>query len=198
MREKNKDLAGDLKNLENYLNKKSLNQALLQCKIGKVYDVVIDESKWIADDLIIDEGCAFKGNLLDKFEIEFKKQHPKAFKKRGITIFLSPLENVGGDGTGGAGGYASVSDVDSKNLAVFITNLDNKDTFAHEIAHVAGLEHSFKEDTALTEEEVLKRNKVIYYVDDTINAMLKRGSTKEEISVFWKDWKKVIGYLEKS
>lgn len=128
--------------------------------------------------------------MLDKFEAEFKKQHPNVFKNRGITIFLSPLQNVGNDGTGGAGGYGNLNDIDSKNLAIFETNLWNKESFAHEIAHVAGLEHSFKEEKDLTDEEILNRNNVIHYVDDKINSMIKSNKSKEEIANFWKEWKK--------
>ena len=176
--------------MQDYLNFNSLNQALLQCKIGEVYDIIIDESKWIADDLILDEGCAFKGGgLLSKFEEEFKKQHPEAFKNRGITVFLSPLKNVEEDGTQGAGAYSNLSDIDSKNLVIFHTNLKTKESIAHEIAHVAGLEHSFKDEHDLTKEEILNRNNVIHYVDKKINLMLEAGNSEEGISLFWDEWK---------
>jgi hypothetical protein len=55
---------------------------------------------------------------------------------------------------------------------------------------VAGLEHSFKEDTDLTEEEVLNRNRIIHFVDYKINSMLKSNSSKKEIREFWIEWKK--------
>ncbi|MBU2951525.1 hypothetical protein KO493_12535 [Tamlana agarivorans] len=184
--DKSKDINGDLQNLQKYLNEQSLNQALLQCHIGQVYDVIIDEEKWIADDLIVDEGCAFKGNLLDKFEVEFKKQHPKAFKNRGITVFLSPLKNVKKDNSTGAGGYGNLGDIDSKNLAIFETNLWNKESFAHEIAYVAGLEHSFREDEDLTAEEVISYNYRKAEIDGYFDKIIKTGGyTKEEIRKLW-------------
>ena len=191
--DKGKDLTADLKNLEKYLNKNSLNQALLQCTIGKVYDIIIDEDRWIADDLIIDEGCVFKGSLLDKFSEEFKKQHPIAYKDTGITVFMSPLGNVGSDGTGGAGGYGNLADIDSKNLAIFKTNLWSKDSFAHEIAHVAGLEHSFKEeDNRYNDPSTLDEHNVyIIQVDSNINHMLNNGYSKSEIAEFWSEHKEI-------
>ncbi len=187
-----KDIAGDLKNLETYLNEHSLNQALLKCSIGKVYDVVINEDKWIDDDLIIDDGCVFKGNLLDIFEKKFKEQHPKAFKNRGITVFLSPLKNVkeGEDGLEEIGGYGNIGDIDSKNLAIFYSNLWNKETFAHEIAHVAGLEHSFKEKENLNDLDVFERNRFIKQVDQAIQSMIEDNYPKKDIADFWNKHKK--------
>ncbi len=187
--DKSKDINGDLQNLQDYLNTQSLNQALLQCSIGKVHDIIIDEDKWIADDLIVDEGCAFKGSLLDKFEDEFKKQHPNAFKNRGITVFLSPLENIRNDGKEGAGGYGDLGDVDSKNLAIFETNLWNKESFAHEIAHVAGLEHSFKEvDDIYNDAETLdNHNTFIKQVDENLDSMLENKYLKKDILEFWEE-----------
>lgn len=98
---------------------------------------------------------------------------PKVYKQRGIIVFLSPLENVGDNGEGGAGGYANLSDVDSKNLVIFITNLDNKESFAHEIAHVAGLEHSFKDKNDLSEEETLEYNERKREIDDYFDGVIK-------------------------
>lgn len=192
----NKDINDDLKNLQEYLNTQSLNQALLQCTIGEVYDVVIDEDKWIADDLIIDEGCVFKGSLLNKFSEEFKKQYNEASKKRGIIVYLSPLNNVGDNGSGGAGGYADLRDIDAKHLTIFYSNLWNKDSFAHEIAHVAGLEHSFKEDSDLEEDYLINYNKFSKETDDYINYMLDNNFSKNEIADFWKTRKDDYKYVK--
>ncbi|WP_083253309.1 hypothetical protein, partial [Flavivirga aquatica] len=190
--DKGKDLTEDLKKLENYLNKESLNQALLQCNIGKVYDIVIDEDKWLDDDLIIDQGCVFKGSLLNKFSEEFKKQHPSIYKKRGITMFISPLENVDSDGEEGAGGYGNLGDIDSQYLAIFKTNLWSKDSFAHEIAHVSGLEHSFKEDKIYNDPLTLDEHNVyIKQVDANINYMLESGYSEREIAEYWSEHKKI-------
>ncbi|WP_158976035.1 type VI secretion system tube protein TssD [Cellulophaga sp. L1A9] len=188
----NKNLEDDLENLENYLNTKSLNQALLQCKIGEVVDIIIDEENWIANDLIITNGTAFKGdNLLTYFEIELKEQQPIAFKNKGIFIFLCPLINVDDDESieKGAPAYANLRDIDSKNLVMFEPNLGNKESFAHEISHVAGLEHSFKERRDLTPLEIIKYNKRKNAIDTNFDTIIKSGKhTKQEIAALWKPY----------
>ncbi|WP_199185109.1 DUF4280 domain-containing protein [Aquimarina sp. I32.4] len=186
-----KNLEGDLQNLQEYLNTQSLNQALLQCTIGKVYDIEIDEQKWIKHKLINDMGCMFMGNLLEDFNKVFEEQHPKAFKRRGITIYISPLNHIRKDGEKGAGAYGNLRDIDAKSLVVFKSNLWSKTTFAHEIAHVAGLEHSFKEEDNIYKDPVIldEDNVYIKEVDDYINYMLKNNYSKKEIADFWNDRK---------
>ncbi len=184
-----KDLEGDLQNLETYLNTQALNQALLQCKIGKVYDVIIDEAEWIADDLIVEDSCVFKGDLLDKFNQEFEKQHPKAFKNRGITVYLSPLQHSHDGGEKGAGGYGNLGDIDAKSLVIFESNLFDKTSFVHEIAHVAGLEHSFKEEDDLNGKELIDYNKYVTEVDLRLNYLLKIKAPKNQIKTEWVEYK---------
>ncbi|MWW25355.1 zinc metalloprotease [Algibacter lectus] len=176
-----RDLTADLTNLQNYLNKNSLNQALLQCNISEVYDIIIDESEWIEDDLIQDEGNIFKDvDVLEKFDKEFKKQHPIQAKKRGLVLFLSPLNKEE------AGGEGEISELDAKRLVVYLSNLWDKTTVAHEIAHVLGLTHSFQ--TKSPEEDVYSMNQFIIEVDKRLNSMIKTES-QEEISKEWNFYK---------
>ncbi|TPN80964.1 DUF4280 domain-containing protein [Aquimarina algicola] len=178
----NKDITGDLQNLQDYLNTQSLNQALLQCKIGKVYDIVIDEQEWIDDGLIVEEGCMFKGDeVLDKFRKEFKRQHPKQYSKRGIIVFLSPLnkEKSGGEG--------EIIDIDAKQCAIYNSNLWKKTTFAHEISHVLGLSHSFQEKAA--PQDITRYNKRIVEIDDYFNYLLNSSTPEEEIAKEWNQFK---------
>ncbi len=187
-----KPITDDLKNLETYLNTQSLNQALLKANIGTVYDVEIDEAQWIVDDLIIAGTKVFKGNqLLDKFYEEFKKQHKEAANKRGIIVYLAPLKHSKSGGPKGAGGYGDLGDIDAKHCVIFKSNLHHKESFAHEIAHVAGLEHSFRENNKLTEREVFERNRFIEQVDEQINHMQENSYSKKEIAKFWKKHKEM-------
>ncbi len=182
--DKNKDINGDLQNLQKYLNTQSLNQALLKCKIDRVYDIIIDEQEWLDDDLIIEDQCVFKGNLLDKFNQEFEKQYPEVFKTRGITVYISPISHEK------AGGYGNLGDVDAKGLVIFQSNLWSKTTFAHEIAHVAGLEHSFKEEDDLTDEELVLYNNRKKEIDSYFDRIIKSGQySKNEIANLWNDYK---------
>ncbi len=180
--DKSKDLNGDLQNLQEYLNNQSLNQALLQCSIGKVHDVIINEDEWIKDDLIVEESCVFKGEeVLEKFDKEFKKQHPIEAKKRGLVLFLSPLkkEEVGGEG--------EISEIDAKRLVIYQSNLGDKKSFVHEVSHVLGLTHSFEEKS--TDEDVFKMNTFIKQVDDSMNSMIANNVPKDEIVVKWNTYK---------
>ncbi|OWW26771.1 hypothetical protein B4Q04_03565 [Zobellia sp. OII3] len=191
---KNSNIEGDLQNLETYLNKRSLNQALLQCTIGKVYDIVIDENKWIADDLILDEGCIFKGDaVLDKLFEEFQKQHPNKANKKDMVVFLNPLKKED------AGGEGNLRDVDARQLAIYLSNLNSLTTFAHEIAHFAGLEHSFKGSDDVPETDIHAMNEYIIAVDNQMNSMLANNDPKNEISELWRyyqeDYAKYRGYL---
>ncbi len=179
--DKSKDINGDLQNLQDYLNTQSLNQALLQCSIGKVYDVIIDEDKWIADGLIIDEGCAFKGSLLDKFEEEFKKQHPNESKKRGLTLFLSPMKSKELKGQG------ELNDIDGKSLVIYQSGLNNKGVFAHEISHVIGLTHSFQKWD--DKSDINDFNERIIEIDNYFQSLLDNNYPKEEIVQKWKSYK---------
>ncbi|MGO3183372.1 MAG: hypothetical protein ACTIJ9_11125 [Aequorivita sp.] len=186
-----KPIADDLKNLERYLNLFSLNQALLKANIGNVYDVEIDESQWIADDLIVTDTKVFKGGqLLEKFHEELKKQHKELINKRGIIVYLAPLAHIKSVGTKGAGGYADLYNIDAKHCVIFHTNLDNEDSFAHEIAHVAGLEHSFIDPDDLTDDQVFGYNKRKKEIDDFFEEAIKSGEySKIEIAEFWNDYK---------
>ncbi len=134
---------GNLQELENYLNKKSLNQGLLQCSVGHVVDIIIDEEKWIDKGFIIerDNNKFCTGSLLDEFKEIFESQHRNLAKKRGVVMFLVPLPDY--DEKLCAGGYAELDVINAKECAVFSTNLLDKPTFSHEVAHVLGLEHSF-------------------------------------------------------
>jgi len=116
---------------------------------------------------------------------EFKKQHKEAANKRGIIVYLAPLKHSKSGGPKGAGGYGDLGDIDAKHCVIFQTNLDYKESFAYEIAHVAGLEHSFKKNDDLTDEQVFGMNDFILKVDKQMNYMLKSNYSKEEIATLW-------------
>ncbi len=169
-------------NLETYLNTQALNQALLQCKIGKVYDVIIDENEWIADDLIVEDSCMFKDvEVLEKFNNEFKKQYPIKAKKRGIVLFLSPLRKKE------AGGEGEINEIDAKRLVVYQSNLWKKETFAHEISHVLGLTHPFQEKVG--QKKINEYDQYIIEIDDYFNSLLKNKTPETEIAKEWSYYK---------
>jgi len=184
----NKDLKGNLQNLQQYLNTQSLNQGLLQCNIGKVYDLVINEEEWLEDGLIIEENNnIFLGDSISKFTKEFENKYPLLSKKRGLFMFLSPLQNKE------IAGQGELNDIDGNKLVIYESGLSDPSIFAHEISHVLGLSHSFQKYAK--RETIDMYNEEIKRLDRYYQNMLDANTPKKIIAQEWKMDKEQYKFL---
>ncbi|MCC9074396.1 DUF4280 domain-containing protein [Flavobacterium sp. F-65] len=156
--------------IEDYLNKNSLNQALIKTtvEIDNKYRIAFDETSWdgtfynkagnyftnrkdpaggkvsYIDDDGQEQKNAKQEHILDKFLREYKNTFETDGKKfRGILLFIS---NINKDSNDHEGGVSRTQPVNFREAIVFASNLKNKATYAHEIAHALGLEHFFWRD----------------------------------------------------
>ena len=96
-------------------------------------DVIVDNQK--------DLGLADKDNEMDAIVItEYKnKLKTKSKTYEGGIIILSDFESSDKN----IGAYSRISPFNHYALMVYSTNIDSKDTYAHEIGHMLGLNHTF-------------------------------------------------------
>ncbi|MCP2025458.1 hypothetical protein L1276_000598 [Flavobacterium sp. HSC-32F16] len=157
-------------NIEGYLNKNSLNQALIKTavEIDSKYHIAFDETDWngtfynkagnyftnrkdsaggkvsYIDDNEDEQKNAQYEHILDKFLRDYKTAFEADGRKfRGILLFIT---NIKKDPNDKEGGVSRTKPVNFREAIVFETNLKNKSTYAHEIAHALGLEHTFWSD----------------------------------------------------
>jgi hypothetical protein len=156
------ELSKDLIILEDFLNKKSLNQGLIQCKLYresgviKVLNLEIDQDEYERKTYITTDKEGNKifdsDKILDIVYNEFKKQFKDLESKRGLVVFLAPLNAK-------AGGVGDLHDPSAKKCMIFATNLSNLPSYSHELGHVMGLDHVFyKEGEKKNEELIRERN----------------------------------------
>jgi hypothetical protein len=156
---------GGLSKIEEYLNKQSLNQALIQIKL--IYDTQYDWENKKSTLLLVNQGknvageikqelskyigmikdtqkmLMHEGKYMDYINERFKMLNSKYYSQKGIFLFLTPFNSPS------AGGASYTAPVDSKRIILYKTNLDDFPTYAHEIGHTLGLEHTFlSKDTA--------------------------------------------------
>ncbi len=156
--------------IEEYLNQNSLNQALIKTtvEIDSRYHIAFDETAWNGTfynktgnyftnrkdpaggkvSYIDDDGEEQKDaeyeHILDKFLREYKANFEVDEKKfKGILLFIT---NINKDSNDKEGGVSRTKPVNFREAIVFASNLTNKSTYAHEIAHALGLEHYFWSD----------------------------------------------------
>lgn len=155
---------GGLTGLEKYLNENSLNQGLIKVKLidsknSKQLKIELSSNTFnlankgfntmtAKDD---PDYAALKGIITNssstKFEVDsgksvnlFNKQSYKLYgldREKCILLYLCPLN------TQDAGGSSYTIPLDNKHCIIFGTNLDDPQSYAHEIAHTLGLEHTF-------------------------------------------------------
>jgi hypothetical protein len=167
---------GNLQQLEEYLNKQSLNQALIQVKFeyknGKPYDWAFSRrSLNLANqgyntatgtddyeyhkfkDMIVDP-VAMKfdsGKILNFFHHQFKKKEPSLIEQKNIILYLTSLD------ADTAGGSSFIVPLNNKHCIIFKSNLDQLSSFAHEIGHTLGLMHTFADDLSKNQETFMAK-----------------------------------------
>ena len=154
----------------NYLNKNSLNQALIQTsvEIDAKYHLAFNESQWAGKfydktkncftnrkdsaggkvSYIDDDGEEQKDrdyeHVLDKFLRDYKEKFEKNSPKfKGIILFVTNIEK---DPSDKEGGVSRTTPVNFREAIIFKPNLKDKSTYAHEIGHILGLTHYFWRD----------------------------------------------------
>ena len=156
--------------IEDYLNNNSLNQALIKTtvEIDSKYRITFDETAWSGtfynkagnyftnrkdfaggkvtyiDDDGVEQKEAEYEHILDKFLRDYKTIFEADGKKfKGILLFIT---NINKDPADLEGGVSRTKPVNFREAIVFATNLKDKSTYAHELAHALGLEHYFWRD----------------------------------------------------
>ncbi|KMQ58341.1 hypothetical protein ACM39_18640 [Chryseobacterium sp. FH2] len=156
--------------IEDYLNKNSLNQALIKTTVetDSKYRIAFDETAWSGTfydksgnyftnrkdpsggkvSYMDDDGEEVKDaeyeHILDKFLRDYKTAFEGDGKKfKGILLFIT---NINKDTNDKEGGVSRTKPVNFREAIVFASNLKDKSTYAHEIAHALGLEHTFWKD----------------------------------------------------
>jgi len=138
---------------------------------------------WIVEDGVDKNGDVIyvvkKQNQIDNITINAYKNKLSADSKKydsGGIIILSDLEctNIT------TAAYSKISPVDHYALIVFADAIESKSTYAHELGHMLGLEHTFCDEDVLG-----KRKKIDEYKIDTIeklNLQINEEKIKNQIS----------------
>ena len=71
----------------------------------------------------------------------------------------------------------------NKRLVVYLSNLWDKKSFAHEIAHVLGLVHSFQEKSS--NDDINYMNSFITKIDAELNSMIENNDSQDKIARIW-------------
>ncbi|MGS2760952.1 hypothetical protein [Sinomicrobium sp. M5D2P9] len=151
---------GGVQGIENYLNKRSLNQSLI--KVNLIYDSSRD---WVfrKQSLInASNGGKYNGMIqnqstmlmdtkkyMDYINDRFRLQYPNLVSRKAIFLYITPFLSPT------SGGASYNSPLNSKHIILFKKNIDHLPSYAHEIGHTLGLEHSFKNDPALSKADLI-------------------------------------------
>lgn len=144
--------------LENYLNKHSLNQAQIQAdfeKTSQVYQLVFKEAEWagkfydaanqwFTDYVELDpktKTVKKKTFFLDKALAEYTAKYEKSGSPfRGLVLIITDIKKNPADMEGGV---SKVRPVTFRETLIYKTNLQEKASYAHEMGHALGLDHTF-------------------------------------------------------
>jgi len=152
-------LGDDLENLKKQLNAKYLNQALLQTTINEVHTIDVEETDWLLGNSfkqkdffrISDHGFkeeeSFRkerSDLSNVFYRNFKEKYGEKAAKKGIIVFLIPLEFKRWDTEKGlVGGSANTLSFEVNYMNIYLSALSRVKTYAHEFGHLLSLQHNY-------------------------------------------------------
>lgn len=184
--------AKQLQGIEDFLNKNSLNQALVQVKFeykdGNPYDWAFSKrSLKVASEgknprngeddydyaqfkgMITDEAKmeVDSGKILNFFHHQFKLRGEKVINEKNIILYITSLT------TNDAGGSSYAVPLYNKHCIIFKNNLDHIASYAHEISHTLGLLHTFPETKYADQDKFiadLKKTKTSYEKNRADNA----------------------------
>lgn len=136
-----------------------------------------------------------KDLLLDKLERDYFKKYGNSFK--GAIIFVTESEYIDENGKEDTGGYSQVIPIKNQGTIIFGNNIKNSYTYAHELGHMLGLQHTFiKDEKELNDlNETIKNyiqneNKIIVSIEqnketikDYENRIMERNKEIEELKI---------------
>lgn len=157
--------SGGLQAIEDYLNKNSLNQGLIQVKLIPLIDWVFTKQTLVNTSntpntdytgMIVNQGTMLMddGKYMNFINNQFKKGYPTDAGKKGLFIYLTPFLSPS------AGGASYNIPLTSKHIILFKDNLDHLSSYSHEIGHSLGLEHTFKEGQTVQQKITNAQNKL--------------------------------------
>ena len=186
------------KKLEDFLNGSSLNQALLKNVITKPYEIFIDEADWLKKSYITSNK---QGSLVFNKELDSEihesvmksvcSQHKEFSTRRGVFMFLMPLDMPLDKGKT-IMGTGSKDIIQAHDLLIYKAALSDLSVFAHETAHVLGLEHSFvnkkdfnsfenREEVRREDYDILTNKKLKKKIKDIEDAMVRAKQEGDDI-----------------
>jgi hypothetical protein len=200
---------GGLMGLENYLNKQSLNQGLIQVKLigvdtsGKVLKMPLSTNSFKNahrglnpdgsgnnkdyEELrgIITEDSTFEvssGKSVNFFNLQFRKLFNNIASRKCILLYLCPLK------TKDAGGSSYTIPLNNKHCIIFGTNLSDPTSYAHEIGHTLGLDHTFlsKDSSCNLISLADEKNKIN---NDIVNYRTQIEEAKRRVDNRWNQYK---------
>ena len=208
---------GGLQAIEDYLNKNSLNQALIQVKIvnkEKPYDWGFSSSsleiankgrnpKDNKEDFLYQKFEGMKEiingkekfdtvKILDFFHLQFGLKEYNLVNGKGaksILLYLASVESKD------AGGAAYMIPLDNRQCIIFQSNLEYFPSYAHEIGHILGLPHTFKGGDSYEQLISKKENEITIYNQwlNNNSEYVRRNPNDENVSKV----RRYINYIEK-